>query len=535
MYPEQFFHTIRQKLKKEWSFAFCTAFCAGLLIHLYRLSNHLLTWDSVYNFHDSQNVIHLGRCFLTLSCGIGSYYDLQWVNGLLSLVYLSLTAVCLTELFSLCSRTSIALVAGIVVSFPSVASTFAYMYTADGYFLAQLTAALAVLLTLKYKKGFLAGILLLAFSYGSYQAYISFAVMLILVWSVLQLMKQTFSVRELLSYYWLRFLLMGGAGTALYLLCNQILTALEGASASDYNGISTMSLPDGARLVSAVGNCIVDFVYFFFGPLGRMNFYQLLNAALFVLLASLFVWAVRQKKLLKKPGRLLMMLLCLAAMPFVCSMIYFLSPEVRYYMLMYAGFSLIYMLPVLFYDALIADGTNVQAAPSVDAAQCSFKSAGSAGQNAPNSAAALPLSWCCVIVTVLTIFNFALIDNISYLYMTTSNEKTFHLVSRMTDRIEQLDDFKSAEKLCVIGHFEDYDTISLNLPPAMAGVRDSYMISEQAHFAAMMDTYFGLTLESCSDEEKEEILSSELFAKMGRWPAAGSVRQYGNTVVIRIE
>ena len=530
MYPEQFFRFIRQKCKKEWCFAFCAAFCTGLLIHLYRLSNHLLTWDSVYNFHDSQNAIHLGRCFLTLSCGIGSYYDLQWINGLLSLVYLSLTAVCLTEIFSLRRRTSILLFAGIVVSFPSVASTFAYMYTADGYFLAQLTAALAVLLTLKYKKGFLAGILLLAFSYGSYQAYISFAVMLILTWSVLQLINQSFSAKELLLRYWLRFLLMGGGGTALYLVCNRMLTALEGASASDYNGIATMSLPDGAQLVLAVKNCIIDFVYFFFGPLDGMNFYKLLNAALFVLLTALFVWALRRRKLLKKPGSLLIILFCLAAMPLTCSMIYFLSPEVRYYMLMYAGFSLIYLLPVLLYDALTADVTNVQDA---DAKAEAGPHSNSAAQNVSGSAA-LPLSWCCVILTTLTIFNFALIDNISYLYMTASNEKTFQLVSRMTDRIEQLDDFETAKKLCMIGHFEDYDTISLNLPPAMAGVRDSYIISEQAHFAAMMDTYFGLTLETCSDEEKETIRESELFAEMDCWPAAGSVRLCGDTVVVKI-
>lgn len=532
MYPEQFFRFIRQKCKEEWRFAFHAAFCTGLLIHLYRLANHLLTWDSVYNFHDSQNKIELGRCFLTFSCGFGSYYDLQWVNGLLSLVYLSLTAVCLTEMFSLCRRTSILLLAGIVISFPSVASTFAYMYTADGYFLAQLTAALAVLLTLKYKKGFLAGILLLAFSYGSYQAYVSFAVMLILTWSVLQLMSRSLSVKELLLRYWLRFLLMGGAGTTLYLLCNKILTMLEGSSASDYNGIATMSLPDGARLVYAVKNCVIDFVYFFFGPLDRMNFYKLLNAALFVLLAALFVWTLRRRKLWKKPDSLLMLLFCLAAMPLTCSMIYFLSPEVRYYMLMYAGFSLIYLLPTLLYDALAADASDV---PAGDTKADAEPHSGNETQSVSGSAAALPLSWCCVILTALAIFNFALIDNISYLYMTTSNEKTFQLVSRMTDRIEQLDGFETAAKLCMIGHFRDYDTISLNLPPAMAGIRDSYIISEQAHFAAMMDTYFGLTLETCSDKEKEAIRASEAFAEMSCWPAAGSVRLCGDMVVIRIE
>ena len=73
MYPEHFIDLIKNKIRKDWLFAFGSAFFTGLIIHLFRLTNHLLTWDSVYNFHDPQNIIHLGRCFLTLSCGIGSY------------------------------------------------------------------------------------------------------------------------------------------------------------------------------------------------------------------------------------------------------------------------------------------------------------------------------------------------------------------------------------------------------------------------------------------------------------------------------
>ena len=258
MYPEDFLKEITKKIRYEWRFSFLTAFTAGLLIHLYRLTNHLLTWDSVYNFHSSQNTIHLGRCFLSLACGIGSYYDLQWVNGLLSLLYLSLCCVCLTELFSLKKRTSIFLLCALTVAFPSVASTFA------GYFFAMLTAALAVLLTLKYKRGFLPGILLLSISYGAYQAYVSYAVMLILSWCILQLLFEKLSLRDLFIKL-LHFSLMGAGGTLLYLICSKVLSLLENVSSSDYNGIASMSLPNAAGFVYAVKNCIVDFAYFFFG------------------------------------------------------------------------------------------------------------------------------------------------------------------------------------------------------------------------------------------------------------------------------
>ena len=524
MYPEQFFQTIHQKIKPQWRFAFLSAFITGFLVHFYRFANHLLTWDSVYNFHDSQNTIHLGRCFLSLGCGISSYYDLQWIIGLLSLLYLSLVCVCLTEIFSLEKKSSIFLLSALTVVFPSVASTFAYMYTADGYFLAMLLMTLSVLLTLRYQKGWLAGLFLTALGYGCYQAYISYTVMLILTWTVLQLLFQKQSVKKVLVC-WAHFFLMGGLGTALYLVCNKVLSLLEGVSASDYNGIASMSLPGGSEFIHAVQNCIIDFVYFFFGPLDKINLFKILNAVLLVFLAVMILWLLVHNRLsrgnaksrpddtiypisfLEKHGRFFMLLLCFAAMPFVCSMIYFLSPDVRYYMLMYTGFSLIYMLPVLLYEYM----TSMSSIP--------YKAM---------------LSWLCTLLTALTVFNFALIDNISYLYMTTGNAKTFALTGRMVDRIEQLEHFNDAKKLCIIGHFEDFDTISLNLPPAMAGIRDSYLISEQAHFAAMMDTYFGLSLENCSGEEQKAIRESDDFQNMGCWPATDSVQQKGNVIVIKI-
>lgn len=509
MYPEQLLYLLKRHIKKEWLYAFLSAFCTGLLVHLFRLTNHLLTWDSVYNFHDSQNTIYLGRCFLTLSCGIGSYYDLQWINGLLSLIYLSLVCVCLAELFSLRKKLCIFLVSALTVCFPSVASTFAYMYTADGYFLAMLFMTLAVLLTVRKKYGFLPAVFLIALGYGSYQAYISYAVMLILTWTLIQLFTKASAeksaFKEILPY-WGRFLLMGVSGTVVYLLCYRLLALLEKTSASDYNGIATMSLPNLFRLLQAVKNCLIDFAYFFFGPLDKFNFYKLSNGLLFLLLFLLFFYCIKKNRLYLRPVDFCLSVFCLLAMPFVCSMIYFLSPQVRYYMLMYASFSLFYILPVLFYDK-----ADLQ----------------------PNRTKIF-LCWCCTILTALIIFNFALISNISYLYMKASNEMTFALVNRMVDRIEQLEDFQSAQKLCIVGHFKDFDSISLSLPPAMAGIRNNYIISEQAHFSAMMKTYFNLALAPCTDTEKQTLQNNPEFQEMPCWPAVDSVKQFDDTVIVKI-
>lgn len=514
MLPEQFFQKLHKKIKPEWLFAFFSAFLIGFLIHLYRLVNPLLTWDSLYNFHDPQNTIHLGRCFLTITCGISSYYDLPTVNGLLSLLYLALTTVCLSEIFQVKKRLSLLLLAGITVSFPTVASTLLYMYTADGYFLAMLLAALAVLVTLKYRFGFLPGILLLCISYGSYQAYISYAVMLVLVWSILQLFfAREAPLRNLLGQLG-RFALMGIGGTALYLLCFKFLSFLEKSTASSYQGVSSMKLPGATDLLHAVPAAVTEFVYFFFGPLSAVNLFKILNILLFALLFILFLFALAKTALFRDLRRLGLILLALCLLPLGCCIIYFVTPDVRYHMLMMMGFSLIYLLPVLFLDKLSEPDTS---------------------QSKITGNIATPvLSWGVVLLSAMTIYNFALIANISYLHAHKSYEETYALALEMTDRMEQTDGFENAAKLCVIGHFEDHDAISVNFPPDMTGIKEGYLATEQNHFAAFFETYLGLRLTGCSEEEQNALEASPAVQEMGGWPAADSVRVEGDTVIIKI-
>ena len=70
------------------------------------------------------------------------------------------------------------LISGILVTFPVLTSTFAYVFTMDGYMLAIFLAVLSVYLASKKKLGFLIGGIALALSMGIYQAYLPIAILL---------------------------------------------------------------------------------------------------------------------------------------------------------------------------------------------------------------------------------------------------------------------------------------------------------------------------------------------------------------------
>lgn len=162
--PWDFFQSSRTKIKNTWKIAFLSAFVLGILIHLPVMLSDIPNHDGLSSMYFDQNMITSGRWFLSVACGFSSYFTIPWIIGLIGLLWLALTAVALTELLELADPLVIMAVSGLLVSFPALASTFAYVFTMDGYMMALFLAILAVLFTKKQKKGWLAGAVCLAFS-----------------------------------------------------------------------------------------------------------------------------------------------------------------------------------------------------------------------------------------------------------------------------------------------------------------------------------------------------------------------------------
>lgn len=80
MVPEHFFANVRQRIRREWVVCFFAALLIGLTAHFYKLVNWLPNWDALVFRYDAQDMTHFGRYFLSLVCGLSSYYELPWLN-----------------------------------------------------------------------------------------------------------------------------------------------------------------------------------------------------------------------------------------------------------------------------------------------------------------------------------------------------------------------------------------------------------------------------------------------------------------------
>ena len=512
--PEQVLKSLKEKIKFEWVLAFVSSVIIGLLAHAYVFLNRLPNHDGIINIYNTQAKVKSGRFFLGPASGMSSFFDLPWVIGVLSIVFLALAAVCTVILFNIRKKISIVLVSGIIVVFPSVSATFSYMFTADGYMFGIFLAILAVVLTKKFKYGFIAGALLVCLSVGIYQANLSVILTFVTLWLIHEILFSDAGVKAI----GLKIVQSGltvGVGMVLYLVVYKVFTGLLSVPITSYQGmdkVGTLTLHDIPKRFVQIKEELQNFFFDGIFNNSEMTLLTVLNVLVFITIIVSVSTLIIKRQLYKKVVLMMVLVLLVLSLPISYYVVYFISPVAFYHMLMVFSLSSVYIFLVLLYDA-------------VDDLRPSFIERIS--------------SWAAVLLIFLTIFNFGLIANISYFNMELRDEKTMHLANRILDRIEQLDEYEQIEKITVFGEVSMYSKLNAeiipNRIPNMIGSTGEVFISQPYHFNALFDSHFGYSLDFANKEEVEQIRGSQEYKEMATWPAQGSIKVFDNIVVVKFE
>ena len=512
--PEHFLINLRNNIKPEWKLAFFSAIIIGFLTHAYVFLNRLPNHDGMTNIYNTQAKVVSGRFFLGPASGMSTYFDLPWVIGLLSLLFLALAAVCVVELFHLQKKFSIVLVTGLMVTFPSVSATFSYIFTADGYMLGILFSVLAILLTKKYTFGFLPGAILLGLSVGIYQADLSIALAFITLYLIYRILFTSIQNKHLWQLIG-RYGLMVGIGMGFYLVVYKFYTSILGGKITTYQGldkVGTVSLGDFPEKLPLIVQQLKSFFFYSTVTYKHFNFFEMLNTMLILLLVLILpIWIIR-KHVYKQVSQMLVLFVLICTLPISYYIVYFISPDVGYHMLMVFSISTAYLFLVLFYEAL-----NEIKPKLIE--KCA--------------------AWLMVLTLGLSIFNFALIANITYFNMELRFEKSLQLGSRILTRIEQLDDYKDIKKIAISGRIKMRTELAAEtLPqriPVMTGAMGDVVLSAQYHYQSMLENFLGYRVEAASEEEMQAIYETKEFKEMGTWPANDSVHVFDDIVMIKFE
>ena len=518
MRPEIAYANVKKKIGREGCLAFLATFVIGLLTHLPALLSDIPNHDGLASIYSDQNMITSGRWFLGTACGLSSFYSLPWLIGIFAIVYLGIASILLVKLLEVKDSFSVIIISGMLVTFPSLASNFAYVFTMDGYMLGVLLAVLSVYLTGKGRFGFAFGGIALAFSMGCYQAYLPIA-MLLCLYKALLILSERDSIKAKLNKI-LKYLYMGLIGIGLYYVILQVLLRIEGKTLADYQGINEMASANKAGIIATLKMTFGEFISF--AIKSKILFSNgFAFAAVLVLgcsFAGAFIYKAVKEKWLKSLWTYVIVLISLMLIPVFTNAILFISTEVTYHLLMKYQWVIFGILAVAFISNVI----NEKEDDSLDK-ENKFKDI---------------LSWTTAVSAFVIVFCYILTDNIAYSNLQKKYEKTYAYCVRLADRIEQTEGYYQGIPIYMIGVVgEDafpVSDITEKVTGNIIGATGDWLLYTGENYENFFKHYLGITFNFLRPTDTVYYYEPE-YVEMPSFPYPGSTKVVDGVLYVKTE
>jgi len=234
---------LKDKISMPERYALVSALITGFLTHSFIFYNKVSYAD------DSRHYFNLGSTYASGRWGLGviekirgilglQNYSSSLINGVVSIILLAVFAMLLVRLLDIKRMLDAVLIGAYVVIFPTVTSTFAYMFTAPYYFFAALLMVLAAYLVGKSWWGMMSAAVMVCFGMGIYQAYFCVAASLFVVKLLVEAKDRRFLENIQNAIRYLISLVLGLIG---YFVLNKVFLNVTDVELGNYQGISSMT------------------------------------------------------------------------------------------------------------------------------------------------------------------------------------------------------------------------------------------------------------------------------------------------------
>ncbi|MCL2356004.1 MAG: glucosyltransferase domain-containing protein [Defluviitaleaceae bacterium] len=493
-----------------WKAGFFSALIIGFITHLFIYTNRLINEDDLQLIIATCHNVGSGRWFNNVINNINYQFMLPVAVGLFQLAFLAVSVFLVCKVFEVTRKFSAFLIAGLMCTFPAIAYTNGYLIEGAGYYFAAMLSVAGFYITLKYKFGFLPGGLLLMLTMAIYQSKVSMALVLCLVYLIVQLKDS--DVRSLRKNA-INFLLLAVTGGLFYFASLQAVTLITGIPLSEYRGIDEMHVINFSELPRILFLVYAGFYRFFFAVFhsGFYSYHHTSNAlavvyAVVILISAGFVFKNY------KGVRLIGALFISALIPFAANFSAFFEADNLASTLMIYAFVLVFVFAVILAERL----------------------EGSVSVKRIFSGSVL-----------FIIANFVIISNIHYMNLNTYFNRTISITTRLLARIDPLIPYSQSNTIIVIGNLSE----SVYYPQAVSAfarenVKRTGLSGQFVGFSAygysshqlavLLNTIHGTRLTAAPPEQYSEILDKVITAQLPVFPREGSVAVIDDIIVINI-
>lgn len=487
-----------------------SAFVSGFLAYMFVFTNKLLNHDEVGSLFIKGDTISSGRWGLELLSWVMPNYSMPWIYGVISIALLAVATCLICRIFSIRSKILQILLSALIVTFPSMIGTFAYMFTSSSYAVSFLMAVLAAYFMDKPpKKYMLLAFLFMILSLSIYQSYVAITASLLILILVSHLLDGQ-SARSMLIRG-IEYVLFLVFSLVAYLILTKIIQAAMGI---DMNAYAAQNFDFQLSYIPhRIRDAYFSFLDFFKeGSYGLIptDFSRYIHIGCAIVIAlELVNWAVR----VRNPGQIALLAFLLVVFPLGINCMYLITTKDSIHTLVLYSFICVYILA-----AIVLDRNRGFALPSKVLNQC---------RSLALDAVLFGLA------TVIAVNTY--VSNEAYLNMYLRYENTYSFYSSIISQVMSDPDFDSESRLAIVGSYSppsDYNDKFQEIDKIM-GVAGINPKSWSNYW--FIERYMGFEISFASQAQINEITATEEYAQMSIYPYYGSIQKIGNTFVVRLE
>lgn len=163
------------------------------------------------------------------------------INGILTIILIGFIVVIILRTLEIENNILSIILAGLMVSFPVVASLFIYIFTAPAYFLSILLNVFAIYMFSKNKNivNFIISVLLITFSLGIYQDFLGISAALAILVLIKDIVNSDKTAKNIIIDG-LKYLLILTLSLVLYFIIHKISLNLTNVQMSGHNGLNNI-------------------------------------------------------------------------------------------------------------------------------------------------------------------------------------------------------------------------------------------------------------------------------------------------------
>lgn len=515
--PDAAFERLRKSVPAYTKWTFVAAVIFGLIAHLYMLTNKLPNHDDIFHLFQCDYGTQSGRWFLPVVLQWDGDFSMPWLIGVLSILCLAGTACITTSLFRIHRPLACIITAALLVSFPTVAATFTYMFTADAYFFGLFLAACAAFAVTRLPiMGLPLGAIALILSMGVYQSYFPVATVLMVGTLLFDCLEGQRSFLQILLRG-IKMVVTLGLGIVVYMAAARWATANMGGL-SDYMGISSMGSISLEQLPALIRKCYESYRDYFIDNQYGWYFgfirYLLLAAALSALVLLLLLIVRRSVGVLRG----LLAVVLVICYPLAGDLIHIMVGGAEIHFLMIYGCVYILVLPVA-----LASFADEQAA---------------AMDNLRAGIQAL-LSWIIMIAMAFTSYSYIVADNKAYLSMEVSFEQINAYSNRLVAAIQSIEGYTTEMPVVLVG--SSGNDALLDLTPEqdeiiLTGALQAITYRTQYSYGNYLNRFMALPNYVYMDDMPDEVKTAigDVKSWMPTYPQEGSIQIVNGYIVVRL-